>query len=93
MRTTVNCGGPPYGAVFTVPETTVPATGARVMDLRDPGRKMSKSDPSGAGVVFLLDGPDVVARKIDRVYAGGAERCRTETAPVLAAAREAVGLS
>ena len=36
------------------------------MDLPDPTRKMSKSDPVGAGVVFLLDAPDVVARKVAR---------------------------
>jgi tryptophanyl-tRNA synthetase len=162
-----------YGDVFTVPEITLPAAGARVMDLQHPARKMSKSDPAATGVVFLLDRPDTVARKIaravtdsdtgrdavrhdpqhkpgvsnlleilgactgadphraavgvttygqlkkqttdavlavleplqrrfaalvedrayvDRVYAAGAERCRAETAPVLAAAREAMGL-
>jgi tryptophanyl-tRNA synthetase len=162
-----------YGPVFTVPEITVPAAGARVMDLADPTRKMSKSTPDGAGVIRLLDAPDVVRRKIARavtdsdtgpdavrndpdakpgvsnlldlvaactgttpeeaadgvptygalkklatdavlavlepvqrrygelaadpsyvggVFAAGAERCRAETAPVLAAAREAIGL-
>jgi tryptophanyl-tRNA synthetase len=55
-----------YGPVFTVPEITVPRAGARVMDLQDPTRKMSKSDRDGAGVVFLLDEPDVVYRKISR---------------------------
>jgi tryptophanyl-tRNA synthetase len=55
-----------YGEVFTVPEVVVPPAGARVMDLQDPTRKMSKSDPVGAGVVFLLDPPDAVARKIAR---------------------------
>src|SRR4029079_5997622 len=55
-----------YGAVFTVPASTALATGARVMDLQDPTRKMSKSDPGGAGLVFLLDPPDVVARKVGR---------------------------
>ena len=55
-----------YGAVFTVPEITVPPAAARVRDLQDPRRKMSKSDPVGAGVVFLLDPPDQVARKIAR---------------------------
>jgi tryptophanyl-tRNA synthetase len=55
-----------YGAVFTVPEVTVPAVGARVMDLADPTRKMSKSTAEGAGVVRLLDGPDVVRRKVAR---------------------------
>ena len=162
-----------YGAVFTVPEITVPPAAARVRDLQDPTRKMSKSDPVGAGVVFLLDPPDVVARKVaravtdsdtgpdavrhdpgtkpgvsnlleilaactgvppaeagadvstygqlkkvvteavlsvleplqarylaladdpayvDGVFAAGSERCRAETAPVLAAARAAIGL-
>ena len=57
-----------YGAVFTVPEITTPLAGARVMDLQDPGRKMSKSAAPGAdsGVIRLLDPPDVVRRKIAR---------------------------
>jgi tryptophanyl-tRNA synthetase len=162
-----------YGEVFTVPELTVPPVGARIMDLADPTRKMSKSDPLGTGVIYLLDPPDVVARKVaravtdsetgpgavrydasrkpgvsnlldilatcagcsiedavdqapaygalkkqvteavlgvleplqrryaelaadpeyvDAVFADGEERCRTETEPVLTAAREAMGL-
>ncbi len=55
-----------YGAVFTVPEVMVPVTGARLMDLADPTRKMSKSTQDGAGVVRLLDAPDVVRRKVVR---------------------------
>ncbi|HET6653641.1 MAG TPA: tryptophan--tRNA ligase [Nocardioides sp.] len=55
-----------YGPVFTVPEITVPPAGARVMDLADPTRKMSKSTREGAGVIRLLDDPDVVRRKIAR---------------------------
>jgi tryptophanyl-tRNA synthetase len=57
-----------YGAVFTVPEIVTPPAGARVMDLQDPARKMSKSVAPGAdaGVVRLLDPPDVVRRKIAR---------------------------
>ncbi|MGI8521802.1 MAG: tryptophan--tRNA ligase [Nocardioides sp.] len=55
-----------YGPVFTVPEVVSPPAGARVMDLADPVRKMSKSDPTGAGVIFLLDPPDVVRRKVAR---------------------------
>jgi tryptophanyl-tRNA synthetase len=162
-----------YGEVFTVPELTVPPVGARIMDLADPTRKMSKSDPLGTGVIYLLDPPDVVARKVaravtdsetgpgavrydasskpgvsnlldilatcagcsiedavdqapsygalkkqvteavlgvlepvqrryaelaadpeyvDAVYADGEKRCRTETEPVLTAARKAMGL-
>ena len=55
-----------YGPVFTVPEVAVPTVGARVMDLAEPTRKMSKSTQVGAGVVRLLDGPDVVRRKVAR---------------------------
>jgi tryptophanyl-tRNA synthetase len=55
-----------YGEVFTVPELTVPPVGARIMDLADPTRKMSKSDPLGTGVIYLLDPPDAVARKVSR---------------------------
>ena len=55
-----------YGEVFTVPEITVPPAGARVMRLDDPTRKMGKSDADAAGVVLLLDPPDVVRRKVAR---------------------------
>jgi tryptophanyl-tRNA synthetase len=57
-----------YGAVFTVPEITTPRAGARVMDLQEPTRKMSKSTAPGAdgGVIRLLDPPDVVRRKVAR---------------------------
>ena len=54
-----------YGQVFTVPEVTTPPVGARVRDLADPSRKMSKSGDS-PGVIYLLDPPDVVRRKIAR---------------------------
>ena len=55
-----------YGPVFVVPEVTLPRAGARVMDLQDPARKMSKSTDPDAGVIRLLDPPDVVRRKVSR---------------------------
>jgi tryptophanyl-tRNA synthetase len=55
-----------YGPVFTVPEVALPAAGARVMDLQSPGSKMSKSSTADAGVIRLLDPPDVVRRKVAR---------------------------
>jgi tryptophanyl-tRNA synthetase len=55
-----------YGRVFTVPEVTLPAAGARVMDLQSPGSKMSKSAVADSGVIRLLDPPDVVRRKVAR---------------------------
>ena len=44
-----------YGEVFTVARAVLPPTGARVRDLTDPTRKMSKSARDAAGVVFVLD--------------------------------------
>jgi tryptophanyl-tRNA synthetase len=54
-----------YGPVFTVPEIVTPVAGARVMDLAEPTRKMSKS-VEGPGSILLLDPPDVVRRKVAR---------------------------
>ncbi|MEU3528052.1 tryptophan--tRNA ligase [Streptomyces sp. NPDC038707] len=55
-----------YGHTFVVPRTTLPPVGARVMNLQDPTRKMGKSDEAGNGVVYLLDEPDVVRKKVLR---------------------------
>ncbi|WP_436493816.1 tryptophan--tRNA ligase [Actinokineospora sp. HUAS TT18] len=55
-----------YGEVFTVPSAVMPPTAARVRDLADPARKMSKSTQDSAGTVFILDDPDLVQRKIKR---------------------------
>ncbi len=55
-----------FGEVFTVPEVVVAPAGARVMDLQRPTEKMSKSSADLAGVVGLLDPPDVVRRKVAR---------------------------
>ena len=54
-----------YGDVFTIPEPLLSKTGARIMSLQEPEKKMSKSD-LGEGSVFLLDDPDTVRRKIKR---------------------------
>jgi tryptophanyl-tRNA synthetase len=55
-----------YGSTFTVPSGVRPESAARVMDLAEPTRKMSKSNPSTAGRIGLLDSPDVVRRTIAR---------------------------
>lgn len=55
-----------YGEVLVVPEHRIPPAGARVMDLQEPTRKMSKSADEAPGTIWLLDEPDVVRRKIRR---------------------------
>ena len=55
--------GADHGNVFTVPEAYIPKSGARVMSLQDPTRKMSKSDPNPKGTVYLTDEPSVIMKK------------------------------
>ena len=55
-----------YGETFVVPEATTPRVAARVMDLQEPTKKMSKSSESPAGTVLVLDPPDEIARKFKR---------------------------
>lgn len=55
-----------YGHTFVVPRATHPVVAARVMDLQDPRSKMGKSGDAGPGVVFILDEPEVVRKKVMR---------------------------
>ncbi len=55
-----------YGPTFTVPEGIRPESAARIMDLVDPARKMSKSSSSPAGRIGLLDPPEMIRRTISR---------------------------
>lgn len=55
-----------HGETFVVPEATVPPVGARVMDLQEPTRKMSKSEESPQGTILVLEDLDAVARKVRR---------------------------
>lgn len=53
-----------FGETFVVPEAAVPRVAARVMDLQDPTRKMSKSVDSPLGTVKLFDPPEEIDRKV-----------------------------
>ena len=55
-----------YGDVFTVPDAYIPKTGARVMSLQDPTKKMSKSDDNLNSWVAILDSKDDIIRKFKR---------------------------
>jgi tryptophanyl-tRNA synthetase len=56
-----------YGPVFKVPKVTVQDQGARILDLQNPTRKMSKSDGlSNAGCIFLTDSDEAIVTKIKR---------------------------
>lgn len=55
-----------YGNVFKIPEAYIPTTGARVMSLSDPTRKMSKSDENVNGYISILDKPETIVKKFKR---------------------------
>lgn len=53
-----------FGHTFTVPEPIIPKQGARIKSLKDPEKKMSKSDPSAKAYISIMDDEDVIAKKI-----------------------------
>ena len=55
-----------HGETFVVPQTSLPAVGARVMGLDDPTVKMSKSAAGAGHAVGLLDPPDKIRKTIMR---------------------------
>jgi tryptophanyl-tRNA synthetase len=53
-----------YGLTFVLPEPVISGTGARVMSLVDPTKKMSKSDPNPNSRINLLDSKDEIIKKL-----------------------------
>lgn len=55
-----------YSPTFTVPQGLYSKVGAKICDLLDPAKKMSKSAENPNGSVFLSDDRDTVIRKLKR---------------------------
>ena len=55
-----------YGETFKIPEGYIPKSGARIMSLQDPTKKMSKSDENPNGYILILDEPDTIVKKIKK---------------------------
>lgn len=53
-----------YKKVFSIPEPFIGKTGARVMSLQDPTKKMSKSDDNEKNYVSIIDTPKQITKKI-----------------------------
>ena len=53
-----------YGKTFTIPEPRILGETARIMDLQDPARKMSKSAETDKGIIWLLDEPAKTVKKL-----------------------------
>ncbi|HEX8772171.1 MAG TPA: tryptophan--tRNA ligase [Pyrinomonadaceae bacterium] len=73
-----------YGETFRVPEPFIPKVGARIMALDNPAKKMSKSDESPHGCIFLMDDADAIRRKFKRaVTDSGTEIRFDESRPAI----------
>lgn len=53
-----------YGNVFKIPEGMLSKSGAKIMSLQEPEKKMSKSDPNPKGYISMMDDLNVIAKKI-----------------------------
>ncbi|TCV93651.1 tryptophan--tRNA ligase [Biostraticola tofi] len=62
-----------YGPIFTIPEPFIPKSGARIMSLLEPNKKMSKSDDNRNNVITLLEDPKSVVKKLKRAVTDSEE--------------------
>ena len=53
-----------YGEVFKLPEPLISSTGVKIKDLKDPTKKMSKSEENPAGVISMFDTKEEIEKKI-----------------------------
>ncbi|OAD08283.1 hypothetical protein MUCCIDRAFT_71661 [Mucor lusitanicus CBS 277.49] len=60
-----------FGYTFPKPEAIVPPAAKRVMSLRDPTNKMSKSDPSDFSRLNLIDTPELIQSKVAKATTDG----------------------
>ena len=65
-----------YGDTFTLPKGTFPTSGARIMDLQQVDKKMSKSSESPGGTIVLSDDESTTRKKILRAVTDSGSEIR-----------------
>ena len=55
-----------YSPTFTLPEPYIGKTGAKIMSLQEPDKKMSKSDTNANSFILMTDDADTILRKFKR---------------------------
>jgi len=53
-----------FNPIFTIPESFIAKSGARIMSLQDPTKKMSKSDENPKSFISIIDSPKIIDKKI-----------------------------
>jgi tryptophanyl-tRNA synthetase len=69
-----------YGPTFTVPKAVNPGFAGRIRNLSDPAAKMGKTNNHDAGVLYLLDPPEVLRRKVLRAVTDTGREVRYDPA-------------
>jgi len=69
-----------YGEVFRIPEPMIPPVGARIMSLKEPTKKMSKSDEAETNAIYLLDPVDTIVRKLKKAEMDSGNEIRFDIA-------------
>jgi len=55
-----------YSDTFVIPEPYIAKMGAKIMDLQEPSKKMSKSEENVNGGILIMDPPEVIRKKVNR---------------------------
>ncbi|WP_055666812.1 tryptophan--tRNA ligase [Desnuesiella massiliensis] len=55
-----------YSPTFVIPDAYIPTEGAKIMDLQDASKKMSKSEENPNGYILIMDPPEVIRKKVSR---------------------------
>lgn len=53
-----------YGETFVLPQSLISRSGTKIKDLKDPSKKMSKSEENPQGVISMFDAPEDITKKI-----------------------------
>ncbi len=69
-----------FGETFVIPEPVIQESGARIMGLDDPTKKMSKSDDAPNRSIFLTDDAEVIRRKVMRAATDSGREVRLDEA-------------
>jgi tryptophanyl-tRNA synthetase len=55
-----------YSDTFVIPDPYTGKAGAKIMDLQEPTKKMSKSEENVNGYILIMDPPEVIRKKVNR---------------------------
>lgn len=66
-----------YSETFKIPEPKISTSSARILSLKDPARKMSKSEGAEGSYILLTDSPDQIRKKISRAVTDSGSEVKT----------------